>query len=253
MLRKTRCDRRWTLLLAFLTLVLPRGGFAQDGSATKADRRKEAPPVEAKKVKSIVPVFHLSQQVLESPVAEDPFLGNLGAEPLKDLVARIAKAQDDERVKAIVVTLDGASMGLAQREELYAAIVDFRKSGKPVYAYADYLGFADLALLSSASRVSVAPTGHLFIHGLYGAQPHLRGLLDEIRVTPDFLTCGAYKSAGETYMRKQPSRQAEEMYDWLFDSLYDTCIDMIARGRNASKAQSTYVGRYGLVLIGKGR
>src|SRR5262249_34990897 len=40
-----------------------------------------------------------------------------------------------------------------------------------------------------------------------------------------------YKSAAEIFMRKGPSKEAEEMQNWLFDSLYDTSVKLIAKGR----------------------
>jgi protease-4 len=71
---------------------------------------------------------------------------------------------------------------------------------------------------------------------LYGSQLYVRGLLDKIHVTPDFMTCGAYKSAAETYMRSSPSPEAERMYDWMLDSLYETYVGLIAEGREVPRA-----------------
>jgi protease-4 len=70
---------------------------------------------------------------------------------------------------------------------------------------------------------------------MYGEQLHLRRLLDKIHVVPDFQTCGAYKSAGEIFMRSEPSPEAEAMYNWLFDSVFDTYVKMIADGRGQKK------------------
>ena len=69
-------------------------------------------------------------------------------------------------------------------------------------------------------EISVVPTGDLWLTGLYAESPYLRGLLDKIGVTPDFLHCGDYKSASEIFMREGPSPQAEEMQNWLLDSMY---------------------------------
>jgi protease-4 len=67
----------------------------------------------------------------------------------------------------------------------------------------------------------------------------VRGLLDKIGVKPDFIAEGAYKSAAELFMREQPSPEADEMMNWLMDSLYGTVTELIASGRNvdASKAR----------------
>ena len=189
-----------------------------------------------KKIKKVVPVFTLTRPVLESPIGDDPFFGSVGAETLKSLVNRMEKAKDDEEVAAVVVTLGGASMGRAQLEELRTALLAIRKSGKPVYAHANSLTFGGATLLSAASRVSVTPVGDVFVTGIYGEQPHFRGLLDKVRVKPDFLTCGAYKSAGEMYTRSTPSPEAAEMYKWLYDGIFNTYIKLLAEGRDQSTA-----------------
>ena len=64
---------------------------------------------------------------------------------------------------------------------------------------------ASYVLLSGASRISVVPTGDIWINGMYGESMHLRGLFDLVGVQPDFTTCGDYKSAAEMFMRKTPS------------------------------------------------
>jgi protease-4 len=133
-----------------------------------------------------------------------------------------------------VILLDEATVGRAQTEELRQAFAKLRKADKPVYAHADSLQMRDYVLLSGVSRLSVVPTGDLWVTGLFGETPYLRGLLDLLGVQPDFLTCGEYKSAAEIFMRKEPSPQAEKMQNWLFDSLFETEIGLIAEGRGVS-------------------
>ena len=92
----------------------------------------------------------------------------------------------------------------------------------------------DYALLGGATRVSLVPTGNMWLMGLYGESPYVRGLLDKIGVKPDFLTCGEYKSAGEIFMRTGPSPQAEEMQNWLLDSIFATQVRLIAEARKVT-------------------
>ncbi len=54
---------------------------------------------------------------------------------------------------------------------------------------------------------------------MYGEQIFLRGLLDRLGVVPDYFTCGDYKSAGEMFMRTEPSEEAAEMTKWLYDRI----------------------------------
>ncbi len=218
--------RRTCLVLALAGGLLPLspGLFAADKKDKTAD-------------KPTVAVFRLDGAVTEPPRSDDFALGADRIVSLKELVERMNKAAGDENVKGVVVLVEGASIGTAQREEIRQAMAKLRASGKEIYAHADELHMGDYALLTGANRVSIPPTSDLWVTGIYGEQPYLRGLLDKLGVQPDFLTCGAYKSAAEMFMRKEPSPEADRMTNWLLDGIYDTYVGMIAKGRKVSPAK----------------
>jgi len=182
----------------------------------------------------VVPVFSLDGPIVEAPQGDDFLFGSVGSQSLLDLTKRLKKARDDKSVKAVVFLIGNTSFGLAQVEELRRLIDELKAAGKEVYAHADSLSLRSYTLVCGASKVSVVPTGELFITGLYGEAPYLRGLLNKIGVTPDYLTCGAYKSAAEIFMRAGPSREAEAMQNWLLDSMFETNLGLIASGRRVS-------------------
>lgn len=221
--------RRLLLTLGMLA-CLPLAGFAEDKPAPDKKIEKK----DSKKVKShkpSIPVFRLKSPVTELPDDDTFSLNPSVGITLKELVRRMKKAADDPAVKAVVILPEGGSLGLAQTEEVRQAMQQLRKAGKEIYAHADSLSMREYTLLCGASRLSVVPTGDLWLMGLAGESVYLRGLLDKIGVEPDFLTCGAYKSAAEIFMRTGPSPEAEKMQNWLFDGLYDTSVQLIARSR----------------------
>lgn len=164
-----------------------------------------------------VAVFSFDKSITEKPASDDPLFGSVGAETLHSLITRLDKAAEDDDVKAVVLLAGSTSLAYAQTEEVRAAIDRIKKAGKKVYAHADSLRTAQYALLCGASRLSVSPTGDVWVTGLYGEQLYVRGLLDLLGVKPDFLTCGDYKSAGEMFTRTGPSPESEEMFKWLYD------------------------------------
>ncbi len=186
----------------------------------------------------IVPVFTLSGSIREKPVPEDFPFGPVRVESFHSLITRMNKAASDRDVAAVVILLEGTRLGYGQLEELRDAMARLQKAGKPVYTHTDWTTTGGLTLLSGVSRFSMTPTGYLFATGLHAEQVYLRGLLDKLGVQPDFLTCGDYKSAGETFMRTGPSPQAEEMYNWLYDGLFDGILRQIADGRNVDRKQA---------------
>lgn len=182
--------------------------------------------------KNVVAVFRLDGRLTEVPVDESMAMFNPPGTSLRELVRRLDKAATDPQVKAVVILPDSSVIGAGQIEELRAALGRVRGHDKPVYVHADSLLMGQYVLASAASRISVVPTGAILVPGLHGSSLHIRGLLDKIGVKPDFLTEGAYKSAAELFMREQPSPQADEMMNWLLDSLYASFKDQIALGRN---------------------
>jgi len=183
---------------------------------------------------AVIPVFTLRGALRESPVDETMALFGPVEASLRDLTSRMTKAANDPAVKAVVILSESAQIGTAQTEELRQAMTALRAAHKEIYVHSDSLTTRDYILFSGASRLSAAPTALLWVGGIYGEQPYLRGLLDKIGVQPEFLTCGEYKSAAEIFTRTEPSKQADEMTNWLLDSIYRTYIDLIAKGRNVA-------------------
>jgi protease-4 len=196
----------------------------------KKDVKKKGTPT--------VAVFRFRGQITETPQDDDFPFGSGRQISLKDLVARLKKAADDKDVKAVVLLSEGEAPGSAQVEELRQVMGQVKSGGKEVYVHADSLSMRDYVLMAGASRISVVPTGDLWITGIFGEQPYLRGLLDKIGVKPEFLTCGAYKSAAELFMREGPSPEADQMQNWLLDSLYDTYVQLIAKGRGVDATRA---------------
>ncbi|MBN1514409.1 MAG: signal peptide peptidase SppA [Phycisphaerae bacterium] len=175
--------------------------------------------------------FRISGPMPERPTGESLSLSMQQPVSLHELTERMSKARFDDSVKAVVLTFESPSMGLAQLEELRKAIELFRAVDKDVYIHADALSTGLYALACSASHVSVVPTGDVWLTGLYAESPYLRGLLDKIGVLPEFIQMGDYKSAGETLTRTGPSEPAKEMMNWLYGGLYESLVDMIAQSR----------------------
>jgi protease IV len=196
-----------------------------------------APPAaiaaDTKTSSEVVPVFTLKSMV-ETPTPEDPIFGAIGSESLIELVRRMDKAAKDDNVKGVILLLDSVELGYGQVEEIRQALNRLKEAKKPVYAHADSLTTGAYALLCGASRLSVSPTSDVFLTGMYSEQMYLKGLFDKLKIQPDFLTCGAYKSAAEMFMRTGPSAEAKSMYDWLYDGMFASVVDLIAKGRNVS-------------------
>lgn len=176
--------------------------------------------------------FKIDGPLAETPVKMPPLFGDKPPMSLKVLLERFKEARTDPNVVAVLIDVQEAGLGLAQLEELHDALKKFGAVDKPVYVHADSLSTISYAAATGASHISIVPTGDVWVMGLYGETPYLRGMLDKIGVVPDMEQCGDFKSAGEPLMRKEPSESAKKMMNWLFDGLYAALVDRIAKGRS---------------------
>lgn len=175
--------------------------------------------------------FKIDGPVTETPVEMPPLFGGDVPTSMKSLLSHLKEARQDANVSAVVLNIENASLGLAQIEELHSAISQFAAVDKDVFVHADMLTMGTYLLASAASHVSLTPTGDLWVTGIYGETPYLKGTLDKMGLFADMEQCGSHKSAGEIFTRTGPSPEAEAMNNWLLDSVYDTIVKRIAQGR----------------------
>ena len=112
------------VVLVFLTIILLF--FA-------ALRFREKPPEMAD---NSVLVVRLAGDIPEKPPIELPdFLDGTPAVSIAGVWTNLKKAAADSHIKAVVVQAEGLSAGWGKLEELRSDLAQFRKAGKPVYAY----------------------------------------------------------------------------------------------------------------------
>ena len=169
-------------------------------------------------------------------VPDDPlrrFLGNTD-QSLSNLTLQFSKAKVDNRIKVILLDINMSSAGMGKAEEIRDAIADFRSSGKPVYAYIEYGTDKEYYIASACDKIYVSPPGELFINGFAANVMFFRGSLDKLGIYPDMVQMGKYKTAVETFTRKDMSDANREYINSLLDDLYNRYVDTIAKARNKS-------------------
>jgi protease-4 len=132
---------------------------------------------------------------------------------LRDLVAALDQAKDDDRVKAVALDLDGfTGGGQTAMGDLADAVRRVRSAGKPVIAYA--IGYTNdgYQLASAASEIWLNPLGAVAISGPGGSNLYFKGLLDKLGVTANVYRVGTYKSAVEPFIRNDMSPEAKQNY-----------------------------------------
>jgi len=122
-------------------------------------------------------------------------------------------------------------------QELRDALIDFKESGKPLYAYLEYAGDREYYLASVADKVFLMPASTLDLTGVATYQVFLKGVFDKIGVTPDIHHVGDFKTASNQYTEKGYTPSHRAMDEWLNRDLYEQIVSGIAHGRKKTDAE----------------
>jgi protease IV len=176
-----------------------------------------------------------------SEVAPSNVVGYIrgGSAPVvRTIVENLRKAKADPRVSAVLLKPTGfESPYWAKVQEIRDAVLDFKKSGKPVYAYLEYGGDREYYLASAADRVFLLPSSPLDFKGIATYAVFLRGTLDKIGAYPDMQHIGDYKTAMNQLTEKGYTRAHKEMDESLDRDLFDQLVRGIADARKKSEAE----------------
>src|SRR5436309_2530670 len=159
------------------------------------------------------------------------------APTVRSVIDNLRKAKVDSRIRAVLLKPTGfKSPSWGKVQEVRDAVLDFKKSGKPVYAYLEYGGDREYYLATAADKVFLMPSSPLDLIGIATYQVFLRGTLDKIGAYPDMHHIGDYKTAINQLTEKGYTRAHKEMDESLNRDLYDQLVRGIAEGRKKNDA-----------------
>lgn len=166
------------------------------------------------------------------------YLSDLRAPTVRSLVDNLRKAKVDNRVSAVLLRPTGFTTPFwGKIQELRDAVLEFKKSGKPIYAYLEYGGDRDYYLASAADKVFLMPSSPLDLTGVATHELFLRGTLDKIGAYPDLHHIGDYKTASNNFTEKAFTPAHREMDIALTRDLYDQIVRGIAEGRKQTESR----------------
>jgi protease-4 len=170
---------------------------------------------------------------LQRLLAQQAGAGSMAKETLlKDLVDAIRAAKEDKRIKLLYLDLnDLGAAGLTKLRDLRAALVDFKKSGKKVVAYADSYLQTEYYLAAQADEVYLHPEGVLLLEGFGRWRNYYKEGLDRLGVDVHVFRVGEYKSYAEPYLRNDMSPEAREMSRDVYGDLWRDYLADVAAAR----------------------
>lgn len=178
----------------------------------------------------------LKMKVGELPefVREAPLLDVFKDAPVtvKEHLDNLEKAAKDDRVKGVLLELDGTTAGWAKVEELRAALLEFKKSGKWVVAYSEGMTEREYALALAADEIVMPRDAYFEFNGLATEVSHYPGLLEKLGIEVQYFRYGKYKSvSGESQGRKALTEPVKEMVQQNLALVFEHFVAAVAEAR----------------------
>jgi protease-4 len=183
-------------------------------------------------------VVRLEGEIPEKPAMEVPFVENpRAAVTVASVWMALRRAAQDSRIRAVVLEPEGLSVGWAKLEEIRGDVEQFRKSGKPVFAYLRNPSAREYYLALAADRICLGPEDPLMLKGMRAEILYFRNTLAKIGVSVDVEHDGKYKDFGDMFTRSDMSPETKEVLNSLLDELYGNLVDRIAAARRKQPDQ----------------
>ena len=182
---------------------------------------------------------------LDKPIAERESRNSFGAMVsnqaddigLDQLKATIRRAKTDGDIKGIFLNVELVQGGMASLEEVRDALLDFKKSGKFIVAYADAASEKSYYLTSVANRIYLNPQGTLEFNGLSSETMYYKNLFAKAGIEPQIFRVGSFKSAVEPFFRESMSDSARLQTTSFLNSINDFTIGHVAEARKIAPAR----------------
>ena len=182
-------------------------------------------------------VFVLSLSgTLDERTAEDP-LATLTGEVsenigLDNLLKAIKKAKDKEEIKGIYIEAGLFSSDTpASTHAIREALLDFKKSGKWIVAYADTYEQSTYYICSVADKIFLNPDGMVDWHGLASTPYFIKDLLAKFGVKYQLVKVGKYKSAPEMMTADKMSDPNREQVTAYMTGIWEVMLKEVSDSR----------------------
>jgi protease-4 len=169
---------------------------------------------------------------------ENPFTRFMPAYPfgedlmgLNQILKDLDKAEQDENIKGIFLKLSNVSAGIATLGEIRDALLDFRESGKFIYAYADNYTQKSYYLASVADSIFMTPEGLFLFNGMGAEISFYKKGLDKLGVEVQVVRHGSYKSFAERFTNEKLSDYNREQIEAYVGALWNKIIADISESR----------------------
>ena len=155
---------------------------------------------------------------------------------LNDILKNIEKATHDKNVDGIFLDMETLPAGAATMEEIRDKLLEFKKSGKFIYSYANNYDQSAYYLATVSDKIFLNPEGIILFKGLHAQLTFVKGLLDKLEIETQIIRGpdNKYKSAVEPLLYKKASEANKEQLNVMLNSIWGKYLKTVSESRGIS-------------------
>ena len=155
---------------------------------------------------------------------------------LREVLRALHRAATDPKIRGVFITgnlVPGTGYGSSYPalKEIRGALVKFKESQKPVYAYLQFPFTQAYYLESVADQLFVDPQAEFILRGPSSSPIYYAGALKKFGVGVQVFRVGKYKSFVEPYIRENMSPENREQLGKLFGDMWSEVTTAIEEAR----------------------
>jgi protease-4 len=174
--------------------------------------------------------------------------------PLSTILDCLDKAAADKRVVGLYLhgnlSTEGYGSGFAALREIREALLRFKASKKPIYAYNQVYSERDYYLASVADKIFLNPFGAIEMNGLASEMMFLGEAFKKYGVGIQVTRVGKYKSAVEPLLFDKMSPENREQTQKLLDDVWGEFVSGVATARQLTPDDLQRLANEKAILVG---
>jgi protease-4 len=173
---------------------------------------------------------------VENPLARFSDKEDGDVPSLYDVLRMIRYAKTDSAVKGIYLKCASNGNGMGASQEIRNALIDFKTTGKFVYAYGDVITQGGYSVGNIADKIYCNPKGGVDWRGFAIQLAFLKGLLQKLEIEPQIFYAGKFKSATEPFRETQMTDANRLQLSVMLGDFYNRLLLQTAEARKLDTA-----------------
>jgi protease-4 len=153
---------------------------------------------------------------------------------LNEIKSSLEKAKTDDKIKGIFLNLSQLNTGLAVIDEIRAALIDFKESGKFIISYSEGYSQSAYFLSTVADKVYLNPQGDLRFQGMTSQIMFFKDALEKLDIEMQVIRHGKFKSAVEPFLMNEMSPSNKKQMSTLVHSVWGEMTAGISSARGVT-------------------